>query len=100
MFYESERIVRKQQKYEKTRAYAIVNDLQRKGLSHQEMIEAVNILLMSENTECQQAILEKAKLILSAQKEIMDEESTNRSDNGDDDNSVDCPIIHYREQLL
>lgn len=73
MFYESERIIRKNEKYEKTKAYSIVSDLKNKGLSNEEMIEATRILLNGNKNESQSAILNKVLSILEASKEIMDD---------------------------
>ena len=69
MFYDTERVVRKQLKYEKLKAYSTISKLESKGLTVNEMINALEILLTDSNTEFQQCVLEKAKGILEARKE-------------------------------
>jgi len=68
-FYDTDRIVRKQQKYEKLKAYGIINKLEKGNLSNEDMVKAVDILLKDENTEFQQDILNRAKAILVSRKE-------------------------------
>jgi len=73
MRYESQRIISKNQKYEKTKAYTTISKLKSKGLSISECISAVKILLKDDNTESQQAILKKALSYLSLEQGVVDE---------------------------
>ena len=77
MFYDTERILRKQEKYVKLKAYSTIKKLECKGLSVDEMINALEILLTDDNTEFQESVLERAKDILKSQKEIDDEKGNN-----------------------
>lgn len=100
MYYESERIVRKNLKHENTRAYAVIKGLEVKSLSTKETIEAINILLEDENTEFQAAVLNRANTILKARKEIVDEkEDTTKNDTGDVDNTIACPVLRHQREL-
>ncbi len=92
MFYETERIVSKQLKYEKTKAYTTISELESKGLSTKDMIGAINILLEDDNTELRVAVLKKAKAILEARKEITDEETMHGHADTGPNNDI-CPII-------
>lgn len=92
-FYDTERIVRKQQKHEKTRAYATISKLENKGLSVSEMIDALDILLKDDNTEFQQAVLDRAKSILESRKEIEDEKDTSGSIVNLDCGNRICPVL-------
>jgi len=96
MFYDTERIVRKQEKYEKTKAYATISKLKSKGLSVSEAIDAISILLEDDNTESQQAILERAKRILQSEKESLDEECTEATKPGSS-NVPGCPLLVRRD---
>lgn len=68
-FYDSERIRRKQAKYEKIRAYDLVHKLKDRGFSQSDSIDAINILLQDENTEFESSILISARSILESRKE-------------------------------
>lgn len=98
-FYDSERIVRKNEKYEKTKAYAAISKLENKGLSVSEMIEALDILLKDQNTESQQSILERAKKILESRKESDCEENSDENDTGLEYFRDVCPLISSQRQL-
>jgi hypothetical protein len=94
MFYETERIVRKQQKYVKIKAYSTISRLENKGLSVSEMTNAIDILLTDENTEFQQDILKLAKHILESRKESSGEVNECNKGSGDRiDFSSCCPIL-------
>ena len=67
MFYENERIIRKNQKYEKIKTYAIISDLEGKGMPAEEMIEVIDILISNDNSEFQTDVLKRAKIILESQ---------------------------------
>lgn len=47
MFYETERIVRKQQAYVKTKAYEIINDFKKAGLSTDEILACIDLTLIN-----------------------------------------------------
>ena len=96
MFYESERIIYKNNKYEKLKAYGIISDLKNKGLSVNEQIEAINILLNSRNNEFQTSVLERAKTTLIAQLEIENEKPQIIKENTSNRcERVTCSIISY-----
>ena len=99
MFYETERIIRKNQKYEKSRAYATISKLENKGLSKAEMLEAIEILLKDDNTESQQSILELAKRILETLEDDSDKENPNQSNAHNDTTASKCPLLLDQRQL-
>lgn len=97
--YDTERIIRKQQKYVKLKAYQAIADLNKKGLSGVKAIDALDILLDSDNSEFQQEVLAKAKSILKSQEENDDQEnslSDNVNRNHDD---VRCPLLSFQCRL-
>ena len=51
MFYETERIVRKQEKYVKSKAYDIIEDFKRRGLSDEESLACVELSIKNTNAE-------------------------------------------------
>ena len=62
MFYEDERIIRKNEKYEFIKAKSILNDLQKKGLTQHEVLDAVQVMESEVGiTEFKQAVLKKVK---------------------------------------
>jgi hypothetical protein len=70
MFYENERIVRKQQKYELLQARGIILDLQSKGLTRNEISDAVEIMESEPDiTEFRLAVLKKVKKLNSSRRE-------------------------------
>lgn len=69
MRYETQRIINKNQKYERTKANAIIRKLKMKGLSTYKCVDAIKILLKDDNTESQKAILEKALSYLNLEQE-------------------------------
>lgn len=69
MFYENERIIRKQAKVINLKAYEIIQDLETKGLNNQEIISCINLLLKEDSTEFQKDILEHALKTLNLRKE-------------------------------
>lgn len=93
-FYESERIVRKQQKYEKLKAYEAISKLENKGLSTTEMIDALNILIKDDNTEFRHDVLNRAKAILTSRKESdSDNEGSSINNFKLKCNNESCPVI-------
>jgi hypothetical protein len=73
MFYDSERMLRKQLKYVKLKAYETIFALEAKGLEADEVLASIEMLLKSDNSEFQIDILELAKDILLARKEASNE---------------------------
>jgi hypothetical protein len=69
MFSESMRIVEKQEKYEKIRAYGVIDSLEKNGMSLDKMLLAVDILLSKASLEFDVAVLTKAKNMLDVRKE-------------------------------
>ena len=97
MFYESERIIRKNEKHKKTKAYDLISDLKKKGLSNEEMIEAVKILLSDNNNEFQDDVLNKAKSILEALEEIKNG-SVSFKMPSTGSISIECPILRLQRK--
>ena len=68
MFYENERILNKQIKYAKLRAYEIVQDLESKGLGDKEIVSCLN-LMKKDATEFQLDVLDQALKTLNSREE-------------------------------
>lgn len=67
MFYENDRIVRKQKRFVNTKACEMISDLESKGLKSEEVIAALELLLEDEtNTEFRTDIINRALAILNA----------------------------------
>lgn len=76
MFYEDERIVRKQQKYVKSKAYQKVKRLEDKGLSDDEIVGCLDVLLAQDNNETQVDILNVARnIVISRQEKVNEDDS-------------------------
>ena len=88
MFYESERIVRKNRKYVKSRACGIVQQGLNKGLTYEEIVFANDMMLKNDDilNETQIDIVKMARQIAQTEMEKENEESTTRSA---DNNSTD-----------
>jgi hypothetical protein len=71
MFYENERIINKQLKFVKIRAYGIIQDLETKGLSDKEIVACLG-LLMKDSTEYGKDILDYALKTVNARQEQSD----------------------------
>jgi hypothetical protein len=69
MFFDSARIVEKQEKYEKIRAYDIIDSLEKKNFSLDKMLVVLDFLSCKTDNDFRKAILYKAKKILQARKE-------------------------------
>ena len=69
MFFESSRIIEKQQKYEKTRAYDFIDSLEKTDMSLDTMISTLDLYMKDVDSEYKKIILSKAKSILQARKE-------------------------------
>lgn len=74
MFYETERIVNKQQKYIKQKALNILNSFSDKKLSKEEIIACLDIMLNQDNTETKTDILNMARVIVLSKQEKNDDE--------------------------
>jgi hypothetical protein len=72
MRYESQRIIHKQQKYVKTRAYNVINDLERKGFNSTESIDIIKKMRSDDCNETEQDILDYARKVLELKKENTD----------------------------
>jgi hypothetical protein len=73
MFYESQRIINKQTKYEKSRAYNIIDELRKRGFNHDSILKILDALVHCAKSETDIAIFKKAKSISVAEKEKSDE---------------------------
>lgn len=80
VFYESSRIIDKQEKYEKIRAYKVIDSLEKDGLSDEKMLTVINLLMSKTQLDFEKSVLSKALNILSARKE-KNETSTTIDDN-------------------
>lgn len=69
MFYENDRIINKQLKFVKIRAYSIIQDLETKGLSDIEIAACIGLLLKDETTEYQKDILDYALKTVNSRQE-------------------------------
>lgn len=72
MFFENQRIVNKQLKYTKLRAYEIIQDLESKGLGEPEIMSCINLLMKGEISEFQQDVLEFALKTVTSRQEKSD----------------------------
>ena len=70
MFYDSQRIVTKNENYEKTRAYNIVSDFRAKNLSTEDSLSMIDILLKDNPNESKTSILNRARTILLLDMEL------------------------------
>lgn len=69
MFHESMRIVEKQEKYEKIRAYGVIDSLEKNYMTTDKMLLAVQVLIDKAHLDFDIAVLTKAKNILNVRKE-------------------------------
>lgn len=69
MFYESSRIVEKQEKHEKLRAYDLILSLERKTENSVNLLKALDLLGKNAKNEYEASIILKAKEMLKARKE-------------------------------
>ena len=69
MFYDSSRIIEKQEKYEKIRAYDVILTLEKKDLSNENMVAAVNLMMVEANNDFHKSVFSRAKDILLARRE-------------------------------
>ena len=65
MFFESSRIVDKQEKYEKIRAYDVLYSLQKDGISGDDLFIAISTMLHNSKNDFNRAVLIKALSILT-----------------------------------
>lgn len=89
MFYDAERIVRKNEDYEITKAYAAVNDFESNGFSHKEALSMIDVLLKDDLTESRASILGKARILLLNRMRSAREESTANQPN----TNICCPVM-------
>lgn len=75
MFYETERIIRKQQRYVNSKACTIIKALEGKGLNDNEITACIDVMLSEDNTESKVEILNHARKIVTSRKETESEES-------------------------
>lgn len=74
MFYESERIIRKQRRFIDMKARELISDFESKGLKNGEVKAALELSLRDEsNTEFRVDVINRAILILTAKEQ--DEET-------------------------
>ena len=74
-FYESERIIRKQERYEKSKAYDIIGTLKCKDLSMPEVLACIEVMSKNvENSESQVSVLALAHRIATyyVEQELLD----------------------------
>lgn len=69
MFFESSRILEKQEKYEKIRAYDFIESLEKIDMPLDTMIATLDLYLKDVDSEYKRIIIYKAKSILEARKE-------------------------------
>jgi hypothetical protein len=84
MFYDTERIVRKQEKYEKSKAYDVISALKHKGLNTKETLACIEVMsFLDSNNESQIAILNLAHQIVTShvEQEHLNAESLIIADN-------------------
>ena len=79
-FYESSRIIDKQEKYEKIRAYKVIDSLEKDGLSDEKMLTVISLLIGKTQLDFEKSVLSKALNIVNARKE-KNEISTTINDN-------------------
>lgn len=65
MSYESTRIIDKQEKYEKIRAYDLIESLEKSGISSDHVFCALELMGRKARSEFESAIILRAKQILS-----------------------------------
>ena len=71
----NERISRKQQNYEKAKAYDVIDSLKAKSLSNQEILSCIDIMmLLDDQSETQMGVLIIAKRVITGyiEQEISD----------------------------
>jgi len=69
MFYDSYRIIEKQEKYEKIRAYDIIESLEKTGLEAERLLYALEMMSVKSISEFEISVISRAKVILAARKE-------------------------------
>jgi ribosomal protein S24E len=73
MFYETERIINKQNKYIKRKALDVVNSFMSKTLTQDEIVACIDVMLGEDNTETRVDVLNLARKIVISNKENVDE---------------------------
>lgn len=64
MFFETQRIINKQKKYIKSRAYTVLAGMKNIGLSRDQSIDHINMLISKSPSEFETEILQYAKGLL------------------------------------
>lgn len=73
MFYETQRIINKQHKYVKSRAYGILLKLERGGFKGDKAIDQIDLMLLGKCTETDIDVYNYTKAVLRSRKEKKDE---------------------------
>jgi dTDP-glucose pyrophosphorylase len=94
MFYENERIVRKQVRVVNSRAYDIIQDLESKGLGDKEIVACIGLLLKQENSEFQVDILNFALKTVNTRQESVDAAKTIDTSYSFIDGRVQCKSVN------
>jgi hypothetical protein len=81
MFYDSARIIDKQQKYEKIRAYEMIESLEKTGLTSEYVLCALELMSRKSSSEFESSVISKAKAILVARKEKNEARTNNNVTN-------------------
>lgn len=77
MLYETQRIIDKQKKYIKSRAYTTLSQIKNKGLTDSQGVDHINMLLSKNPSEFEAEILRYAKQILLSKGEDKNENNFN-----------------------
>jgi hypothetical protein len=75
MFYETERIINKQNKYIKRKANDVINSFDGKDLSTKEVLACIDVMLTEDNNETKVDILNLARKIVLSNQEKENEQS-------------------------
>lgn len=75
MFYETERIINKQNKYVKRKANDVINSFDDKDLSTKEVLACIDVMLTEDNNETKVDILNLARKIVLSNQEKENEQS-------------------------
>lgn len=76
MFYETERIINKQNKYVKRKANDVIISFDGKDLSTKEILACIDVMLTEDNNETKVDILNLARKIVLSNQEKENEQST------------------------
>lgn len=76
MFYETERVIHKQQKYVKRQALDVVSSFANKALTFDEVVACIDVMLKEDNNETRVDVLNLARNIVISRKENENEQTT------------------------